>query len=497
MAEWKTDTEEVKKVVGRCRDFKQTLQKDKCGDFIKDLDSYALKIIVERRKIEMQLEKAIGELKKAKKERRGFWGFLGEIGRSFSNAVGSVIPPVKLCAELCEKGLNLMEDNIEKWEHNVRLLEQMLEIYSTQAKASTDLVNQAWEGVKKRLHFYTDKHQEFIRRLKQASDAIDNEYNFPTPGVLLEYDFERPDVSYTPKKSVFNERLKDLREKAASLCSDLEDKIHHDTLSNEELERVMASKERELEKNLEDWMGASSYDENPNDELDRMASSKEQEFEKSLEDLMPSVLGVPSYNESLTLAKKNCVKNCKKVLEGFTEKIKKSPNDSNAINEAFDNLERELEIATGNLSQKIDPVLERNENYTQKALEYREFLESRKEGFIVDEKNPYPEEVSFNEWRLAEFDSVFSAIVPLEDWNKTVCAHHALKALQAALKDNDLGFDATELEQIAKGFIPRGYLWHFDANVLGNVALVREELLLGVKHMKGYSLWTEFLQKQN
>ncbi len=91
----------------------------------------------------------------------------------------------------------------------------------------------------------------------------------------------------------------------------------------------------------------------------------------------------------------------------------------------------------------------------------------------------------------------FSAIVPLEDLNKTACAHHALKALQAVLKDNDLGFDATDLEQIAKGFIPRGYLWHFDANVLGNVALVREELLLGVKYTKGYSLWTEFLQKQN
>ncbi len=110
-------------------------------------------------------------------------------------------------------------------------------------------------------------------------------------------------------------------------------------------------------------------------------------------------------------------------------------------------------------------------------------------------KNPYPEEVSFNKWRLAEFDSVFSAIVPLENLNKTACAHHALKALQTT--DKDLGFDATELEQIAKGFIPRGYLWHFDANVLGNLALVREELLLGVKHMKGYSLWTEFLQKQN
>ncbi|WRE02761.1 HNH endonuclease [Helicobacter pylori] len=491
-----------------------------------------------------------------------------------------------------------MEDNIEKWGHNVSLLERMLEIYSNQAKASVELVNQAWEGVKKRLHFYTDKHQEFIKRLNQASDAIDNEYNFPTPGVLMEYDFERPTFSYNPKKSVFNERLKDLREDfsaslyadlkdninafsnkdrattskereldltgadkesltlaknrcvknfkealegftekikkspndsnaineafnylkteleraiddeclkgfgenfaslCADLCADLKDKIHHNALSNDELERVMASKERELE-NLEDWMGVSSYDENPNDELDRAKASKEREFEKSLEDLMPSVLSVPSYNESLTLAKKNCVKNCKNALESFTEKIKEAPNDSNAVNEAFDSLETELERVTENLSQKIDPVLERNEDYAQKALEYREFLESRKEGFIVDEKNPYPEEVRFNEWRLAEFDSVFSAIVPLEDLNKTACAHHALKALQAALKDNDLGFDATELEQIAKGFIPRGYLWHFDANVLGNLALVREELLLGVKHTKGYSLWTEFLQKQN
>ncbi|RKU93832.1 HNH endonuclease [Helicobacter pylori] len=494
MAEWKTDTEEVKEVVRRCRDFKESLQEKRCGGFIKDLDSYALKIIVECRKIEMQLEKAIEELKKAIKERKGFWGFLGELGRDFGNAVGSVIPPVKLCAELCEKGLNLMEDNIEKWEHNVRLLERMLEIYSTQAKASVDLVNQAWEGVKKRLHFYTDKHQEFIRRLKQASDAIDNEYNFPTPGVLMEYDFERPTFSYTPKKSVFNERLKDLREDfSASLYADWKDRIN----AFSHRDRAKASKEREFEKSLEDLMGASSYDENPNDELDRMASSKEREFEKSLEDLMPSVLSVHSYNESLTLAKNRCVKNCKKALQGFAEKIKESPNDSNAINEAFDNLETELEIATENLSQKIDPVLERNENYTQKALEYREFLEKEKEGFMVDEQNPYPEEVRFNDLRLAEFDSVFSAIVPLEDLNKTACTHHALKALQAALKDNDLGFDATELEQIAKGFIPRGYLWHFDANVLGNVALVREELLLGVKHTKGYSLWTEFLQKQN
>lgn len=342
MAEWKTDTEEVKKVVDKCREFKQTLQKDKCGGFIKDLDSYARKIIVECRKIEHKLEEAKRELKKAKKERSGFWGFLGEIGRSFSNAVGSVIPPFKLCAELCEKGLNLMEDNIEKWEHNVRLLKQMLEIYSNQAKASVELVNQAWEGVKKMLHFYTDKHQEFIRRLKQASDAIDNEYNFPTPGVLMEYDFERPTFSYSPKKSVFNERLKDLRENfSASLYADLKGNIN----AFSHRDRAKASKERELDLTDAD-------------------------------------------KESLTLAKNRCVKNCKKALEGFTEKIKEAPNDSNAINEAFNRLKTELERATENLSQKIDPVLERNENYTQKALEYREFLESRKEDFIVDEKTP-------------------------------------------------------------------------------------------------------------
>ncbi|RVZ42510.1 HNH endonuclease [Helicobacter pylori] len=489
MAEWKTDTEEVKKVVDECREFKKTLQEEKCLQFITNLDSYALKIIVERRKIEMQLEKAREGLRKAKKKKGGFLGFIRDAVNTFS----SVFPPIKPIGDLALEALGLaskkMEENTEKWEKNVRLLERMLEIYSTQAKASVDLVEGAWEGVKKRLHFYTDKHQEFIRRLKQASEAIDNEYNFPTPGVLMEYDFERPTISYTPKKSVFNERLKDLREDfSASLYADLKDKIN----AFSHRDRVKASKEREG-----DLAGASSYDENPNDELDRMASFKEQEFEKSLEDLMPSVLGVPSYNESLTLAKNRCVKNCKKALQDFAEKIKESPNDSNAINEAFDNLETELERATESLSQKIAPILERNENYTQKALEYREFLESRKESFIVDEKNLYPDEVRFNDLRLAEFDSVFSAIVPLECFNKTACTHHALKALQVALKDNDLGFDAAELEQIAKGFIPRGYLWHFDANVLGNVALVREELLLGVKHTKGYSLWTEFLQKQN
>lgn len=374
--------------------------------------------------------------------------------RDVFDMAGEVIPPAKLGAEACDKVLNLMKENTEKWEKNVRLLEQVLEIYSIQAKASVELVKGAWNSVKKSLSFYTDKHQEFIKCLNQASEAIDNEYNIAPPESLKERDFESPTIVYSPKKSVYDEHLKDLREDFSfSLYADLKNRI------------------------------------NASSKLDRTTNSKEHGL-----DLMS---GVHSYDESFLLAKKNCTKNFKEDLQDFAEKIKESPNDLNAMNEAFNDLETELERATENLSQKIDPILERNEDYTQKALEYREFLESRKEGFIVDEKNPYPEEVRFNEWRLAEFDSVFSAIVPLEDLNKTACAHHALKALQAVLKDNDLGFDATELEQIAKGFIPRGYLWHFDANVLGNVALVREELLLGVKHTKGYSLWTEFLQKQN
>lgn len=385
--------------------------------------------------------------------------------RDFCERVSKVFPPAELGVAVCDEALNLMEENTEKYEKNVKLLEQALEIYSIQAKASVELVKGAWESVKKMLHFYTDKHQEFIRRLNYANTAIDNEYNIAPLESLKECDFESPKIAYNPKKSVFDERLKGLRENLASLYADLKDKIHHNALSN--------------------------------DELERMASSKEQEFEKSLEDLMPSVLGVLSYNESLTLAKKHCVKNCKKALQDFAEKIKESPNDLNAMNEAFDNLETELERATENLSQKIVPVLERYENDKRQKLGYGEFLEKEKEGFMVDEQNPYPEEVRFNALRLAEFDSVFSTIVPLEDLDKTACAHHALKALETALKNRDLGFDATELEQIAKGFIPRGYLWHFDANVLGKLALVREELLLSVKHTKGYLLWKQFLQTQN
>ncbi|GAA6983365.1 hypothetical protein ID0086_00590 [Helicobacter pylori] len=171
-----------------------------------------------------------------------------------------------------------MEEDTKKYEKNVKLLEQALEIYSVQAKASRELVEGAWENVKKILGFYTNKHQEFIKRLNYVSEAIDNEYNIAPPEILNESDFESPTIVYSPKKSVFDERLKDLREDFSfSLYADLKDKIHHNALSS--------------------------------DELDRIIAFKEQEFEKNLEDLMPSSLGVYSYDESLNLAKKHCVKN--------------------------------------------------------------------------------------------------------------------------------------------------------------------------------------------
>ncbi|GAA8866683.1 hypothetical protein HpEKA13_02270 [Helicobacter pylori] len=349
MAEWKTDTEEVKQIVKKCRDFKRSLQEERCAPFIKNLDGYAREILLERRKIERQLQDAIEKLRRAKKKRSSFLGLFVKCARDLFSMVSMVIPLVELGTKACDKALNYMGENIEKWKRNVELLVQALEIYSIQTKASVELVEGAWESVKKSLDFYTDKHQEFIKHLNQASEAIDNEYNIAPPESLKKRDFESPTIVYNPKKSVFDERLKDLREDFSfSLYADLKNRI------------------------------------NASSKSDRAANSKEHGL-----DLMS---GAHSFDESFLLAKKHCVKNFKKALQDFAEKIKKSPNDLNAINEAFGNLETELERATENLSQKIAPILERYEN---------------------DKR-------------------------------------------QAALKNRDLGFDATELEQIAKGFIPKG-----------------------------------------
>ncbi|GHR42006.1 5-amino-6-(5-phosphoribosylamino)uracil reductase [Helicobacter pylori] len=444
MAEWKTDTEEVKQIVKKCRDFKGSFQEEKCAQFIKNLDGYAREILLERRKIELQLQGVIEELRKAKRNEEGAKYVLR--GLQVGSLLSFIFPPVKIATTAAiaaaEIVLKFMKEDTEKCKRNVELLQQALEIYSIQARASKELVEGAWESVKKILGFYTHKRQEFIKRLNYVREAIDNQYNIVPQEILNESDFESPTIVYNPKKSVFDESfllakkdyaknfkeaLKDFAEKIKKSPNDLNAMNEAFNHLKTELERV-SDDERfkgfggnltSLYADLKDKIHHNALSD---DELDRIIAFRGQEFEKNLEDLMPSSLGVHSYDESLNLAKKHCVKNCKKALQDFTEKIKESPNDLNAMNETFNNLETELERATENLSQKTAPILERYENYKQQALGYGEFLEKEKEGFIADEQNPYPEEVSFNELRLAEFDSVFSVIVPLEDLDKP-CMH--------------------------------------------------------------------------
>ncbi len=179
MAEWKTDTEEVKQIVKASMDFKRSLQEERCAQFIKNLDSYAREILLECRKIEHQLQGAREGLRKAKSNEKDARFVLR--GLQVGSTLSWIWPPARIAAitaiAATEIALRHMEENTEKWEKNVRLLEQVLEIYSTQAKASVELVKGAWESVKKLLNFYADKHQEFIKRLNKASEAIDGEYN--------------------------------------------------------------------------------------------------------------------------------------------------------------------------------------------------------------------------------------------------------------------------------------------------------------------------------
>ncbi|GAA8315704.1 hypothetical protein HpNP138_01320 [Helicobacter pylori] len=235
-----------------------------------------------------------------------------------------------------------LKDKISAFSHRDRATtskEHGLDLMSVDFESLTLAKKNCAKNIKEALEGFTKKIKEYPNDLNAVNEAFNR----------LKTELE---------KATDDERLKDLRENFASLyadlCADLKGKIHHNALSNEDLERMASSKEQEFEKSLENLTPSFRDKTNAlsNEELDRMIAFREQEFEKSLEDLMPSSLGVHSYDESLSLAKKNCVKNFKGALQDFAEKIKKSPNDLNAVNEAFDNLETELEHATENLSQK-------------------------------------------------------------------------------------------------------------------------------------------------
>ncbi|WP_231212747.1 hypothetical protein [Helicobacter pylori] len=96
MAEWKTDTEEVKQIVKKCRDFKGSFQEEKCTQFIKNLDGYAQEILLECEKIKHKLEKAKGELRKAKQNKDNLRWVTS--GLQVGSLLSSIFPPVKIAA---------------------------------------------------------------------------------------------------------------------------------------------------------------------------------------------------------------------------------------------------------------------------------------------------------------------------------------------------------------------------------------------------------------
>ncbi|GAA9664418.1 hypothetical protein HpVH107_02480 [Helicobacter pylori] len=204
MSEWKTDTEEVKQIVKKCRDFKGSLQEEKCAQFIKNLDGYAREIKLECEEIKHKLEEVKGELRKAKQNKDNIrWVTSGL--QFVTGAVSVVYPPARVAGALAVAAIGLaskfIEEDTEKCKRNVELLQQALEIYSIQARASKELVEGAWESVKKILGFYTHKRQEFIKRLNYVREAIDNQYNIVPPEILNESDFESPTIVYNPKKA--------------------------------------------------------------------------------------------------------------------------------------------------------------------------------------------------------------------------------------------------------------------------------------------------------
>ncbi|GAA9546439.1 hypothetical protein HpHA40_02500 [Helicobacter pylori] len=151
MAEWKTDTEEVKQIVKKCKDFKGSLQEEKCAQFIKNLDGYALEILLERRKIELQLQGDIEELRKAKRNEEGAKYVLR--GLQVGSLLSFIFPPVKIAATAAiaaaEMVLKFMKEDTEKCKRNVELLRQALEIYSLKPERAGNLWRELGRALKR------------------------------------------------------------------------------------------------------------------------------------------------------------------------------------------------------------------------------------------------------------------------------------------------------------------------------------------------------------
>ncbi|GAA9289744.1 hypothetical protein HpHA234_03880 [Helicobacter pylori] len=152
MAEWKTDTEEVKQIVKKCRDFKGSLQEEKCAQFIKNLDGYALEILLECEKIKRKLEDAKRDLMKVKQNKDNLrWVTSGL--QFVTGAVSFVYPPARAAGALAVAAIGLaskfIEEDTKKYEKNVKLLEQVLEIYSLKPERAGNLWRELGRALKR------------------------------------------------------------------------------------------------------------------------------------------------------------------------------------------------------------------------------------------------------------------------------------------------------------------------------------------------------------
>ncbi len=94
------------------------------------------------------MQGAIEELKKAKSNEKGARVVLRSL--RLASGISLIWPPARIAATAAvaaaEMVLKFVKEDTEKWENNVRLLVQALEIYSIQTKASMELVEGAWGG---------------------------------------------------------------------------------------------------------------------------------------------------------------------------------------------------------------------------------------------------------------------------------------------------------------------------------------------------------------
>ncbi|GAA7113284.1 hypothetical protein Kyoto59B_10000 [Helicobacter pylori] len=124
MAEWKTDTEGVKQIVKKCRDFKGSLQEGKCAQFIKKLDGYAQEILLECRKIERKLEEDIEELRKAKSNERGARFVLRSL--QVGSFLSSIWPPARIAAMAAIAAAEMVLKFMGMWSYYSKRLKSTL-----------------------------------------------------------------------------------------------------------------------------------------------------------------------------------------------------------------------------------------------------------------------------------------------------------------------------------------------------------------------------------